>query len=141
MSSLIIKLQPGQFFIVNGALFRAVSRSQIEVSEKADVFFGRWVLSDKDATTPLRKAYLAIQKAYIGQGAERDRYTLEAALLIEDIALESGAERREELATLLADIRLGRYAKALRVLRPLIRQEEKTGVRDTASSMNKESRP
>lgn len=60
-----IRLKPGERVILNGCVIRNAgsSRMDIEVENRSDVLRGDEIISQKDATTPVRGVAYAIQHA------------------------------------------------------------------------------
>jgi len=82
--ALYITLKDGEKMIVNGAVIRAVGRTQVCIENSASILRGRDVMPPEDAGTPARRLYFACMMAYIDpDGLDRHRDTLLA--LISDL--------------------------------------------------------
>lgn len=62
--TLRISLKAGEQVIVNGALMRAVGRTNLCIESRAAILRGRDLMSAADATTPARRLYFACITAY-----------------------------------------------------------------------------
>ncbi|MDO3693215.1 flagellar biosynthesis repressor FlbT, partial [Pseudomonas sp. DKN 2791] len=59
-----ITLRDGEKAIVNGAVIRAVGRTQIAVENQVSILRGREIMRPEEATTPARQLYFAAMLAY-----------------------------------------------------------------------------
>lgn len=66
--TLRISLRDGEKVIVNGAVLRAVGRTDLCVENNAAVMRGRDVMSPEEANSPARRLYFACMMAYIDGG-------------------------------------------------------------------------
>ena len=66
--TLRISLRDGEKMIVNGAVLRAVGRTDLIVDNQAAIMRGREIMSPDEATSPARRLYSATMMAYIGEG-------------------------------------------------------------------------
>ena len=74
--SLRISLRDGEKMIVNGAVLRAVGRTDLVIENQAALLRGREIMAPDEATTPARRLYCATMMAYIEDGelsAHQDR--------------------------------------------------------------------
>lgn len=70
--TLRISLRDGEQMIVNGAVLRAIGRTDLCVENSVALLRGREVMSAEQATTPARRLYYACMLAYIDpEGAVR----------------------------------------------------------------------
>lgn len=65
--TLRISLRNGEPVIVNGAVLRAVGRTDLMVENGATILRGRDVMKPEEADTPARQLYFACMMAYIDQ--------------------------------------------------------------------------
>lgn len=79
-----IVLKKDEKLVVNGAVLRAVARTELFVENEASILRGREVMTAAEASTPARRLYFACMMAYIDP---RQR-----------------AAHQDELITLLADL-------------------------------------
>ncbi|MGU3315146.1 flagellar biosynthesis repressor FlbT [Sphingomonas sp. M6A6_1c] len=63
--ALYITLKDSEKMIVNGAVIRAVGRTQICVENAASILRGRDVMTPEEADTPAKRLYFACMMAYI----------------------------------------------------------------------------
>ena len=115
-----ITLRDGEKAIVNGAVLRAVGRTQIAVENMVSILRGREVMRPEEATTPARQLYFATMLAYIdpaGRDAHQDAVVQLLSLLIASLGT---AEARELCIRFANDLAQGEYYKALSVARELI---------------------
>ncbi|WP_333572713.1 flagellar biosynthesis repressor FlbT [Sphingomonas sp.] len=119
-----ITLRDGEKAIVNGAVLRAVGRTQIAVENMVSILRGREVMRPEEATTPARQLYFATMLAYIdpnGRDAHQDAVVQLLSLLIAGLGT---AEARELCIRFANDLAQGEYYKALSVARELIAMED-----------------
>jgi flagellar protein FlbT len=125
MSNLVLELRQGDMMVVNGAAIRFRSRSRIELTAHARFLFGRQIMAPKEADTPARRIYFALQTAYIGDEQERKSGLADAEMLIEDF---KGATTSPSAVALLdSALSLARADKcyhALRLARRVVRHED-----------------
>lgn len=60
-----INLRDGEKVVINGAVLRAVGRTDIVIESEAAILRGRDVLAPEDADTPAKRLYFACMMAYI----------------------------------------------------------------------------
>jgi flagellar protein FlbT len=76
-----ISLRDGEKVVVNGAVLRAVGRTEFLIENKASVMRGREVMPPEQATTPARQLYFHTMMAYVDPaGSEQHQDRLLAAL-------------------------------------------------------------
>ncbi|KTF70571.1 flagellar biosynthesis repressor FlbT [Sphingomonas sp. HT-1] len=122
-----ITLRDGEKAIVNGAVLRAVGRTQIAVENQVSILRGREVMRPEEATTAARQLYFAAMLAYIdpaGRDAHHDAVVQLLSLLIATI---DTAEGRDLCIRFAHDIAQGDYYKSLSVARDLIAIEDALG--------------
>ena len=81
MSNLVLELRQGEVMIVNGAPIRFRTKSRIELTAKARFLFGKQIMAPEQVDSPARRIYFALQSAYIGNEAERERRARRGARL------------------------------------------------------------
>jgi flagellar protein FlbT len=129
MSALILELKQGEAMILNGAVIRFKTRTRLELNTQARFLFGKQIMGEHEATSPARRAYYALQQAYIGAEPERPGALAVARALI--LALRDAAEpdaRQGWVALLTASAEEAGF-EALKLARQLIRAEDFTAVR------------
>lgn len=115
-----ITLRDGEKAIVNGAVLRAVGRTQIAVENQVSILRGREVMQPEEATTPARQLYFSTMLAYIdpaNRAGHQDAIIHSVGTLI--AALPS-AEARAACLAFAHDVAQGEYYKALASARALI---------------------
>ncbi|WP_448661400.1 flagellar biosynthesis repressor FlbT [Sphingomonas sp. CJ20] len=115
-----ITLRDGEKAIVNGAVLRAVGRTQIAVENQVSILRGREVMQPEEATTPARQLYFAAMLAYIDpadRAAHQDTVIALVGRLI--IALPS-PEARAACIAFAHDMAQGNYYRALATARDVI---------------------
>jgi len=125
MSNLVLELRQGDMMVVNGAAIRFRTRSRIELTAQARFLFGRQIMAPKEADTPARRIYFALQTAYIGDEAERLQGLADAAILIEQFkAATTSAAAAALLDTALACAKADKCYHALRLTRRVVKHED-----------------
>lgn len=115
-----ITLRDGEKAIVNGAVIRAVGRTQIAVENQVSILRGREVMQPEEATTPARQLYFAAMLAYIDP-ANRTQYQDDVVALIGTlVATLTTPEARAACIAFAHDMATGDYYKALTAARELI---------------------
>ncbi len=84
MSALILELKQGESMILNGAVIRFKTRTRLELNTQARFLFGKQIMREEEATTPARRAYYAVQQAYIGDEPVRPGALASARALISE---------------------------------------------------------
>lgn len=115
-----ITLRDGEKAIVNGAVLRAVGRTQIAVENQVSILRGREVMQPEEATTPARQLYFAAMLAYIDP-ANRGQHQDDVVALIGGlVATLTAPEARAACIAFAHDMAIGDYYKALTAARELI---------------------
>lgn len=119
-----ITLRDGEKAIVNGAVLRAVGRTQIAVENKVSILRGREVMRPEEATSPARQLYFATMLAYIdptGREAHQEAIVQLLGLVMANLDTD---EARETCVRFANDLALTDYYKALGAGRELITIED-----------------
>ncbi|PTS77545.1 flagellar biosynthesis repressor FlbT [Sphingomonas sp. HMWF008] len=121
--TLRISLRDGEKLIVNGAVLRAIGRTDLCVENQVSLLRGREVMSPEDAVTPARRLYYACMIAYIdphGATAHHD----EIVRYLHDLigALEAH-EAKAACASFARKVAMGDFYRALADCRALIDYE------------------
>ena len=125
MSNLVLELRQGETMIVNGAPIRFRTKSRIELTAKARFLFGKQIMPPDQADSPARRIYFALQSAYVGNDAERERGLTGARDLIGAFkAATTSALAREILDRALAHAEADDCYQALKLARRIIRHED-----------------
>ena len=115
-----ITLRDGEKAIVNGAVLRAVGRTQIAVENQVSILRGREVMQPEEATTPARQLYFAAMLAYIDQANRAQHQDSVVGLIGGLVSSLTAPEARAACLAFAHDIALGDYYKALSAARDLI---------------------
>jgi flagellar protein FlbT len=124
MSALILELKQGESMILNGAIIRFKTRTRLELNTQARFLFGKQIMCEEEATSPARKAYYALQQAYIGAEAERPVALVAARALIAAFRDAVGPERQEGWDALLKASAKEAGFESLKLARQMIRAED-----------------
>ena len=125
VSNLVLELRPGDTMIVNGAAIRFHTKSRLELTAHVRFLFGKQVMSPAGASSPARRLYLALQSAYTGAAAERERGLADARVLA--AALKAAADTpavRDLLDQALAAAKGEDGYQALKLARQVIQHED-----------------
>ena len=115
-----ITLRDGEKAIVNGAVLRAVGRTQIAVENQVSILRGREVMQPEEATTPARQLYFAAMLAYIDPANRDQHHDTVVALIGNLVATLTAPEARTACIAFAHDMAHGDYYKALSAARELI---------------------
>ena len=115
-----ITLRDGEKAIVNGAVLRAVGRTQIAVENQVSILRGREVMQPEEATTPARQLYFAAMLAYIDPANRAVHQDNIVALIGTLVASMASGEARSACIRFAHDIAQGEYYKALTSAREII---------------------
>jgi len=120
-----ITLRDGEKVIVNGAVLRAVGRTQIAVENQVSILRGREIMRPEEATSTARQLYFAAMLAYIDPASRAAHQDAVVALVAALIADASSDEMRRACIQFAAEIAQGDFYKALAGARALIAIEER----------------
>lgn len=121
--ALHITLRDGEKMIVNGAVIRAVGRTQFCLENTAAILRGRDVMTPEDADTPAKRLYFACMMAYIDPD-DLDRHRDAILLLVRDLlAAFQSVEARAICATFAEKVATSQFYRALADCRWLIAYE------------------
>lgn len=119
-----ITLRDGEKAIVNGAVLRAVGRTQLMVENKVSILRGREVMRPEEATSIARQLYFATMLAYIdpaGRDAHQDSVVQLLSLVLASLGT---AEARDACVRFANDLAQSEYYRALAVAREMIAMED-----------------
>ena len=119
-----ITLRDGEKAIVNGAVLRAVGRTQIAVENQVSILRGREVMQPEEATTPARQLYFAAMLAYTDPANRGQHQDNVVALIGGLVATLTAPEARAACIAFAHDMAIGDYYKALTAARELIGFED-----------------
>ncbi|EQB18170.1 MAG: flagellar biosynthesis repressor FlbT [Novosphingobium lindaniclasticum] len=121
--TLRISLRNGEPVIVNGAVLRAVGRTDLVVENETTILRGRDVMKPEEATSPARQLYFACMMAYIDPAdLSRHQQVLLARLEALMTALET-AEAKAVCIRFAQKVATGQFYNALADCRWLIGYE------------------
>ncbi|EJL24661.1 flagellar biosynthesis repressor FlbT [Novosphingobium sp. AP12] len=121
--TLRISLRNGEPVIVNGAVLRAVGRTDLVLENGATILRGREVMKPQDADTPAKQLYFACMMAYIDPAdITRHQQTLLERLEALMSALQS-AEAKAVCVRFAEKVATGQFYQALAECRWLIGYE------------------
>lgn len=115
--------------ILNGAVIRFKTRTRLELNTQARFLFGKQIMREEEATSPARRAYYALQQAYIGADLERPGALVAARALISAFQDEAGSDGRPGWEALLTASAEEAGFEALKLARQMIRAEECAALR------------
>ncbi len=115
-----ITLRDGEKAIVNGAVLRAVGRTQIAVENQVSILRGREVMQPDEATTPARQLYFATMLAYIDPASRSQQQDAIVTLIGALITALPAEEARTACIRFAHDVAVGDYYKALSSAREII---------------------
>ena len=118
-----ISLKPDERVIIGGAVISNGSiKSELVVENNIPILREKDIMSVKDADSPCKRIYLAIQLMYIDEKglAEHHKSYWE---LVKDV-LQAAPSRREMLSQISEHILHAKYYQALKLTRKLIEYEQ-----------------
>jgi flagellar biosynthesis repressor protein FlbT len=121
--ALKISLKPHERLVVGGAVISSGnSKSELIVENSVPVLREKDILREKDADSPCKRIYFAIQLMYVDQEnlTEHHRTYWE---LVRDVS-EAAPSRRLVLQEISNNVLNGHYYKALKLARNLIAYEQ-----------------
>ena len=125
MAGLGLRLASGDKLVINGAAIHFVTGADIRLANKARFLFGRQIMAPKEAVTPARRIYFALQTAYVGEPDERAAALREAAYYIEAFRAETTSPTaRRMLAAALRAAEAGECYQALKLARRIVEHED-----------------
>lgn len=125
MAGLGLRLASGDKLVINGAAIHFVTGADIRLANKARFLFGRQIMAPKEADTPAKRIYFALQNAYVGEPEIRDAALREAAYFIEAFQAETTSpSARRLLAGALEAARAGECYAALKLARRIVAHED-----------------
>lgn len=120
-----IQLKPQERVIINGAVIEGhpESRTEIVVLNNASVMRQKHILQEKEADTPVKRLYFALQMLYIDED-NRPSYTDSYNRYLKDLKdTFSLPTIKESLALMEQSVEKGKYYDAMKVCRDLIKVE------------------
>jgi len=119
-----ITLRDGEKAIVNGAVIRAVGRTQIAVENKVSILRGREIMRPEEATTPARQLYFAAMLAYIDPACRDSHHDTVVGLVGALIGAFGTQDAKSACIRFASEIAQSEYYKALATAREVIAFED-----------------
>ena len=125
MTGLVLKLQPHEKVLINGAVIQNGARSaRIRVrSEGVSILRSKDALHPEDANTPVRRLYFAAQQALVGD-ADQDQVKREILAGVEELENVFGGEAASILEKAASAANDGRFYAVIRSLKKLFPVED-----------------
>lgn len=121
--ALRLTLKPNERLILGGAVItNGKARTELVVENEVPLLRERDILSPRDATTPCRRIYLAIQLMYI-EPQNLAQHHAAYFELVRDVA-EAAPSTLKFLSPMNDDVVAGRYYQALKSARALLDYEQ-----------------
>jgi flagellar protein FlbT len=121
--ALRLSLKPNERLILGGAVVRnGKARTELFVENEVPILRERDILSPREANTPCRRIYLAIQLMYIEPQNVVEHHATYFAL-VRDVALAAPSTLKF-LTSMNDDIVAGRHYQALKTARHLLDYEQ-----------------
>jgi flagellar biosynthesis repressor protein FlbT len=121
--ALRITLRDGEKMVLNGAVLRAVGRTQLALENSAAILRGRDVMSPEDADTPAKRLYFTCMMAYIDPD-NLDHYQETILVLVRELlGAFQFAEAKAICATFAEKVATSQFYRALADCRWLIAYE------------------
>jgi flagellar protein FlbT len=115
-----ITLADGEKAIINGAVLRAVGRTQICVENQVAILRGREVMRPEEATTPARQLYFAAMLAYIDPDGRIAHQDAIVDLLAAVLAATDRSDLQSACIHFAHEIARGDHYRALAACREII---------------------
>lgn len=121
-----IQLRPKERIIINGAVIEGHpdSRTEIVVMNKARIMRQKHIMQEKEANSPSKRLYFALQMLYIDPENETDYLEAYQKYLKDLQGTVSLPPLVEALNNIQAAVEKKQYYDALKVCRELIKAEE-----------------
>ncbi|MBI6630926.1 flagellar biosynthesis repressor FlbT [Pontibaca salina] len=112
--------------IVNGSIIRNVNNSRIviEIENHSDVLRGEEIITQSEATTPVRRLCYFIQVA-LASPADRDASLPKAYSALDEVSAALGGSQGENLEEARTALHTRNFYKALQCLRPVMAYEDR----------------
>ena len=121
-----IQLRPKERIIINGAVIEGHpdSRTEIVVMNKARIMRQKHIMQEKDANSPSKRLYFALQMLYIDPDNEKDYLEAYEKYLDDLKNTVSLPPLVEALGNIETSVEKKQYYDALKVCRELTKTEE-----------------
>ncbi|WP_380874035.1 putative flagellum biosynthesis repressor protein FlbT [Sphingomonas sp. DBB INV C78] len=132
--ALRITLRDGEKIIVNGAVLRAVGRTELAVENNVALLRGRDVMNPDEANTPARRLYFACMMAYIDPANQTRHQDAIVTLVRELMDALSSAEARAMCISFAQKAAMSDFYRALADCRWLMNYEAAAMARPIATA-------
>jgi flagellar protein FlbT len=121
--ALRITLEAGKKIIINGAVIENTGASAtLKIHNKANILRGTEVLTERDANTPARRLYHALQSAYLFEGNRAEYLGRFEQFVVDYVAAAPSA--RDIADRTLKAVAAGDYYGALKCARKFLAHED-----------------
>lgn len=123
--ALKIRLAAGERIIINGALIRAETKSEIVLMNRANFMVDRQIMRPEEANSPARRIYFSLQNTYLAAAEERPTmkgFFVDYAEQFREAS--SNPTVRAAVGEMMERVERGEYYIALQAARELIQYED-----------------
>jgi flagellar protein FlbT len=121
--TLKISLRDGEKMIINGAVMRAIGRTELVVENNVSLLRGREVMAVEDAVSPARRLYFACMMAYIDPSSRTTHHDAIIEFLHGLLGALESLEAKALCTRFARKVATGNYYRALADCRLLIEYE------------------
>jgi flagellar protein FlbT len=121
--TLKISLRDGEKMIINGAVMRAIGRTELVVENNVSLLRGREVMAVEDAVSPARRLYFACMMAYIDPSSRATHHDAIIEFLGGLLGALESLEAKALCTRFARKVATGNYYRALAECRLLIEYE------------------
>ena len=123
--ALKLTLKPKEQFVINGAVVvNGDRRSYLLIQNNASILREKDVMQEREAATPVRRIYFAIQMLYLDDTNRSMHLKLFDRRLKEFLGAIKDREARAQCASVLSDVENRNYYRALRTCKNMLPFEE-----------------
>jgi flagellar protein FlbT len=123
--ALKLTLKPKERFVINGAVVvNGDRRSSLLIQNNASILREKDVMQEREAGTPVRRIYFAIQMLYLDDANRSVYLKLFDRRLEELLGAIKDREARAQCARVLSDVENGNYYRALSTCKKMLPLEE-----------------
>ena len=123
--ALKLTLKPKERFVINGAVvINGDRRSSLLIQNNASILREKDVMQEREAGTPVRRIYFAIQMLYLDDANRNEYLKLCERRLDEFLRAIKDREARAQCASVLSDVKNCNYYRALRTCKKMLPFEE-----------------
>ena len=123
--ALKLTLKPKERFFINGAVVvNGDRRSSLLIENNASILREKDIMQEREAGTPVRRIYFAIQMLYLDDTNRSGYLKLFDRRLEEFLGAINDREARAQCASVLSDVENRNYYRALRTCKKMLPFEE-----------------